>query len=242
MRIMYTKNTGDMSTLKKINRRIRLLLLLPVSETLKMWRMFLSIKPYTLVEYPRLAKAYELLSESEEYNEVEGAIVECGTWNGGYTRLMYDISARYGKQRHTWLFDSFDGGPPPTSADMKVTGKMGKAAPNGASAELCAQAFAGVEQKYVHIVPGLFQDTFAKSLEKVGPIAYLHLDADFYEATTYCLDHLFDRVSPGGIIIFDDYSYFLGCQKAVDEFLSARKLSHTLVRTVQHSAYLRKIS
>jgi hypothetical protein len=231
----------NMSALKKLNRRIRLFGMMPVGHTFRMWKDFVSVKPYTLVEYPRLAAMYELLDESEQYNDLEGAIVECGTWNGGYARLMYDVGAHYGKKRHTWLFDAFDGGPPPTSADMKVTGRMGKAAPNGASPRLCAEAFGGVDSSLVHIVPGLFQDTFAKNLAQVGPIAYLHLDADFYEATKYCLDHLYDQMSPGGIIIFDDYSYFLGCQKAVDEFLAKRNLSHTLVRSVQHSAYLRKV-
>src|SRR3989344_4199552 len=230
----------DISPLKKINRRVRMFGLVPFGDTLrKVWTILRS-KPYTLVEYPRLSKAYDLLPESERFEELEGAIVECGCWNGGFARLMHDVSNRSGEERHVWLFDSFDGGPPAEAVDMKATGKLGKSEPNGASAALCKKAFEGVAPERVHIVEGLFQDTFPATLPRVGKIAYLHLDADFYASTKYCLEHLYDALVPGGIIIFDDYSYYLGCKKAVDEFLAHKGVLTGLVKTVQHSAYFRK--
>ncbi len=39
------------------------------------------------------------------------------------------------------------------------------------------------------------------------------------------LAHLYDKMSPGGYIVFDDYGYWEGCRTAVDEFLEQRGLS-----------------
>ncbi len=197
-------------------------------------------KPYTMVNYPRLEKAYDLIYEMDTYNSIEGAIVEPGCWNGGFARVMLAASLRAGKDREVWLFDSFEGGPPPLDIDRKINGKLGKGEPNGGDITICHRAFLGTNPKRLHIVKGWFDKTFPETLPKIGPIAYLHLDADFYEATKFCLEQLYDLVVPGGLIIFDDYSYYMGCKKAVDEFLEARGVASSLVQTVEHSAYFRK--
>ena len=60
-------------------------------------------------------------------------------------------------------------------------------------------------------------------------ISLLHLDMDVKEPTEYALKLLYDRVVPGGIIVFDDYSSVEGATIVVDEFchkynLELRKL------------------
>lgn len=205
----------------------------------KVWDIAMA-KPYSMVNYPRLAKAYDLILESERYGDLEGAIVEPGCWNGGFARVMEDASRRAGQARQIWLFDSFVGGPKPSAIDVKITGKAGKGEPNGADQALCERAFRGVDPERLHIMKGWFSDTFPQAIPKIGKIAYLHLDADFYDSTKYCLEELYDLVVPGGLILFDDYSYYLGCKKAVDEFLTNRKVMAGLVMTVEHSAYFRK--
>jgi hypothetical protein len=55
-------------------------------------------------------------------------------------------------------------------------------------------------------------------------IALLRLDTDWYSSTAHELEHLYDRVPPGGIILFDDYGYWEGARRAVDEFVAARGL------------------
>ncbi|MFC4403540.1 TylF/MycF/NovP-related O-methyltransferase [Gracilibacillus xinjiangensis] len=51
-------------------------------------------------------------------------------------------------------------------------------------------------------------------------ISLLHIDTDVYEPSKYVLEHLYERVVPGGVIIFDDYGTVEGETQAVDEFLS----------------------
>ncbi|MCW2868230.1 MAG: methyltransferase, partial [Marmoricola sp.] len=48
----------------------------------------------------------------------------------------------------------------------------------------------------------------------------LRLDTDWYESTKHELQHLYDRLSPGGVLIIDDYGYFEGSRMATDEFIA----------------------
>ena len=60
-------------------------------------------------------------------------------------------------------------------------------------------------------------------------IALLRLDTDWYESTKHELEHLYDRLSPGGVLIIDDYDYWEGSRKAVDEFIAATGVRLLLV-------------
>jgi hypothetical protein len=51
-------------------------------------------------------------------------------------------------------------------------------------------------------------------------IALLRLDTDWYESTRHELEHMYDRLSPGGVLIIDDYGHWEGSRRAVDEFLT----------------------
>ena len=74
--------------------------------------------------------------------------------------------------------------------------------------------------KNVDIIKGDILITLDSYLEK-NPhlkISLLHIDVDLYEPSKYILEKLFDKVTKGGIIIFDDYGAFAGTNKAVDDF------------------------
>ena len=52
-------------------------------------------------------------------------------------------------------------------------------------------------------------------------IALLRIDTDWYESTRHELVHLYPRLSPGGVLIIDDYGHWQGARKAVDEYFQA---------------------
>ena len=75
------------------------------------------------------------------------------------------------------------------------------------------------EAENIHFVKGLYEET----LQVDTPVAFAHIDCDWYDSVKVCIDRISDRVSPGGIMLFDDYNSFAGCRKAVDEWLGKDK-------------------
>jgi hypothetical protein len=87
-------------------------------------------------------------------------------------------------------------------------------------------------------VKGLFQDTLPTY--DIPPISLLHLDGDWYDSTMTCLNHLWDKVSPGGIVQIDDYGSWQGCRKAVDEFMDRHEINDQLHFIDRNGRYLIK--
>jgi len=77
-----------------------------------------------------------------------------------------------------------------------------------------------VDGKRVSLKKGLFQDTWSD--RQPGPIAFAHIDCDWYDPVKFCLESIADQMLPNGIIVLDDYHDYGGCKTAVDEFLKAR--------------------
>jgi hypothetical protein len=75
----------------------------------------------------------------------------------------------------------------------------------------------------VRFVAGKVEETLSVRSNLPSAIALLRLDTDFYESTRAELEALYERVSPGGVLILDDYGYWEGQRRAVDEFFASRR-------------------
>ena len=53
----------------------------------------------------------------------------------------------------------------------------------------------------------------------------INLDTDVYEPAKCILEHCWDRLTPGGVLILDDYATFAGETVAVEEFIVERNIS-----------------
>ena len=205
------------------------------------------VQPYTMLTYPRLVTLYEQAVFCE-MNQIAGSFVECGTWKGGAVGLMALANIKRGSyRRHLHLFDSFEGIPEPgeyvdgPKAVKEVRSVGGQAKGRLAAVEGFYEKYAsgagtievnkrlletiiGYDPSFIHYHKGWFQDTLPEAAGQIGDIAILRLDADWYDSTKVCLEHLYNNVVNGGFIIIDDYGYYEGCKKAVDEFIKAKKM------------------
>ncbi len=237
--------------LVRIYRRINWLKEVPFREYLDIKKMslFFKIKPnYTMVSYRGLCNLYELAMLVEK-NKMEGCFVECGVWRGGCAAVMAYVVRRFGSKRKIWLFDSFRGLPDPTENDGQwvrdaAGGNMREIFTNInwclASREDVIHIFSSLglyDTNNIMIVEGWFQDTLPEFKNKVGPIAILRLDCDWYESTKCCLGNLYNNVICGGYVILDDYGSNQGCKKAADEFLNTQKINIPVLKQADEDCY-----
>lgn len=165
------------------------------------------------------------LAENVIFSGVPGDFIETGVWRGGACIYMRAILQTYGVlNRRVWLADSFEGLPPPdpkaypadagdafhTYSDLAV------------SLDVVKQNFAkyNLLDDQVMFLKGWFKDTLPTA--QIERLALLRLDGDMYESTMDALRHLYDKLSPRGFVIVDDYRVVAGCREAVDDFRKLR--------------------
>jgi O-methyltransferase len=201
--------------------------LTPIIEKIRPFTMVLD---RSLVELARQVRTILAL-------EVPGDFVECGVWRGGASFLMAELLRQAGVlDRRVWLFDSFDGLPPPEEID----GARALAYPKDHASpwyhDNCRASLEEVQGNvaalgldgWVRLVKGWFEATLPVHRDRIGPIALLRIDGDWYSSVRCCLDNLYDQVVDGGLVILDDYYAWDGCAIATHEFLGGRRLGHRI--------------
>jgi hypothetical protein len=96
----------------------------------------------------------------------------------------------------------------------------------------------GLLDSQVVLLEGFFSDTLPKA--DIESIALLRCDGDTYESTRSVLDAVYDKVSPGGYVIVDDYYSFDDCKRAVDEFRSEHSIADEIVPIDDSAVYWQK--
>tara|TARA_B100000989_G_scaffold159105_1_gene118770 strand:- start:3691 stop:4560 length:870 start_codon:yes stop_codon:yes gene_type:complete len=76
--------------------------------------------------------------------------------------------------------------------------------------------------KYLIFNKGLIPNVFQRA-ENPTKINWLHIDLNSSEATRYSLEFFFDKLMPGGVMLFDDYGGFDDTRRIVDEFFKNKK-------------------
>ena len=71
----------------------------------------------------------------------------------------------------------------------------------------------------------LHRGDFQNALEAhdVRTVAFAHVDCDWYKPVQSFLSAVWKRMSPGGLIVLDDYAEHGGCRRAVEAFLDEHR-------------------
>jgi O-methyltransferase len=184
-------------------------------------------RPYTMTSAERMYALWEA-TRYVLRRDIPGALVECGVWRGGSAMLMADVLR--GSGRELWLYDTFLGMPDPAKGDLDFRGE-----PPDLSDDLVI-AVASLEEvvrnllfyEPVIYVEGRVEETIpARAPDQ---IALLRLDTDWEASTRHELEHLYDRLSRGGVLLVDDYGHWRGARRAVDQFFAPRNDAPLLTR------------
>jgi O-methyltransferase len=206
-------------------------------DALRAVRTTLQVKDYTAVLPLRLGNLHRLAREIDR-SSIPGDVVECGVYNGGSAALMASVCVRSPLERTIWLFDSFEGLPPPTEKDGAQARTCGWWCHGDLSKVRAVFSRMRIPKSRFRIVKGWFHDTFPSA--EVGDIALLHIDADWYDSVRLCLERFYDSVQPGGYVDVDDYGHWEGCRRATDEFLRERGITAALTRVDYTGRYFQK--
>jgi hypothetical protein len=196
------------------------------------------VRPYTMTNPERL---FSLIQATRYVLSagIPGSIVECGVWRGG-SMMAAALTLRQAGDvcRDLYLFDTYEGLPAPTPIDVNYRGLAARRfltskrlrQDNSASLyEVKANlASTGYPDELLHFVQGRVEETIPNSAP--DQIAILRLDTDWYESTRHELIQLYPRLAAGGVLIIDDYGYWRGARKAVDDYMAEHRLNLLLNR------------
>lgn len=203
-------------------------------------RIFARCSDYTMTSRERMYSVFQAARYAARAR-VPGDVVECGVWRGGSSMMAALTLATESDERRFWLYDTYEGMPEPTAEDYGLHGQdpHSEWARNqrGEINEWCYAPLdevrrnmsgAGVPAERLELVVGKVENTIPETMP--DQIALLRLDTDWYESTYHELVHLYPRLSPGGVLILDDYGHWGGVRGAVDRYLREQGIELLLGR------------
>lgn len=164
----------------------------------------------TQMEQMIIWRTYVLCWAAKHGMEREGDFVECGCYKGTSSRIVAEYAGLASSSKHMYLYDLF----------YHEEGMNHHAMPEHSSdlADKVRQRFADMPN--VHVIQGEIPKSFEQGMPE--KIAFMHIDMNNAAGELATLEHLYDRVQPGAVIVFDDYGWrgYRPQKLAEDDFFS----------------------
>jgi O-methyltransferase len=156
---------------------------------------------------------------------VDGDFVECGVFKGFCSSVLFKYLDFQDLPMQAYLYDTFEGLPEKTSTEQER--RMWPYAMSDSKA-----IYNGVREKFskyknVNIVRGIVPDSFEVAVPE--KIAFLHIDMNSEKAEILALEYLFDKVSPGGSIVFDDFGWTCNANQMTAELAFMNERGHHIL-------------
>ena len=162
------------------------------------------------------ARKYTLFQLVRMLGNVPGDTAECGCYQGMASYLMLAAERRQDREHH--VFDSFSGLSEPGRADSVETDGVLRWKHHDLTA-----SEAGLRERLArfdnwHSYAGWIPERFEEISDR--RFSLVHVDVDLYDPTKASFEFFYPRMSPGGVIVCDDYGFSScpGALRAVDEF------------------------
>ena len=188
------------------------------------------LRNLTYLSDERLASLASTCRSIEDAN-LPGIFLEAGCALGGSAILIASLKS---DQRPLLIYDVFGMIPSPTEEDTHDVHDRYRTIVEGKSKGIGGDSYYGyldnlyevvrsnlksfgisTEEQSVLLIKGLVQET----MKIDQPVAFAHIDVDWYSPVMVSLTQVFPKLVVGGSVILDDYHDWGGCRKAVDEYL-----------------------
>ena len=154
--------------------------------------------------------------------EVPGDFIECGVYRGFSFAVVTTYVGFENVDKTLYLYDTFEGIPEEYNSENRSNAVYEKE-----NAQYKDAIYKHVQKKFekypnVKLVKGIVPDTFKEACPE--KIAFLHIDMNSSKSEIAALEVLFDKVTPGGMIVFDDYGWsgYMKQKIAEDAFIKER--------------------
>lgn len=186
-----------------------------------------------LTHYPIITDQIEkqelrvILTELETLlgKKIPGDIVEFGCYAGSTSLFIQRLLIAVGATNKFHVYDSFVGLPEKQQLDESAAGTQFKAGELAVSKSDYIRNFKKARLPIPKIHKGWFEDLSNDAVPK--HISFAFLDGDYYRSIMSPLKLIWNRLSPGAVVIVDDYQNeaLPGASQAVDDWLQ----SHAVV-------------
>jgi hypothetical protein len=177
-----------------------------------------------------------LTSVARQARHLPGNIAEFGVYRGGCARMILSTAGTAPDARYH-LFDTFEGIPDNELTEgERAQGYVGKL--SDTSVDYVRERLAPWSDQLVFHVGDVFE-TIPKT--DTGNLSLVHMDLNASAPTRVALEYAYERLVPGGIIVFDDYGHgAVNDQRAVIEEICA-PLPENLIALPSRQALLTKL-
>ena len=172
-------------------------------------------------------RVHTLCWAAEQALHREGDFLECGVWKGFSFGVVTQYLNWSSIPKNLYLYDTFTGIPEAYNSEKRSNAVYEQQNADDPDAIFkAAQArFDGMEN--VHLVRGTVPETFAQTCPE--KIALLHLDMNSAASEIAALEVLWDRLVPGGLIVFDDYGWASYSAQKIAEDAFMKERGHTIM-------------
>jgi O-methyltransferase len=171
------------------------------------------IKNYTKVDKYRCFELWQLVKES---SKLDGAIIEVGVWRGGSGCLIAKQAEYCNIKSTVYLCDTFTG--------VVKAGENDSLYKNGEHADTSKETVEKLIKRLglwnVKILTGIFPDE-TQVFIKDDTFSFCHIDVDVYQSAKDIVEWIWQKMTVGGMIVFDDYG-FSGCD-GVTKFVNEER-------------------
>jgi len=190
--------------------------------------IYSQIKKNTLVDIYRCYELWQLVAKINSLDQ-HAAILEVGVWRGGTAGIMAHQMAKLKSKANLYLADTFAGVAKAGANDSFYTG--------GEHSDTSQHIVEDVLKNkagypYYKILKGIFPEDTANKILPNEIFGLCHIDVDVYTSAKDILEWVWDRLIPGGVIVFDDYGFHTctGVTKLVEEYryYNDRQIIHNL--------------
>lgn len=172
------------------------------------------VQQATVVDLGRLYLMYQWARRTLP---LSGDCIEVGSYRGGTAKLVSELMLRHGADADIHVFDTFAGMPDDLAYDE--IGLKNTFTETSAPQVL---ALLGNNPR-VRLHPGLFPQSIPADLRDAS-FRFAHIDVDTERSVRDCLDFIYPRMNPEGLIIIDDYGHpeCPGATRAAEQFFAGK--------------------